>query len=170
MFKAITISWTKLIVPPQPTVILLSFLPSPLSPDVPCSGGQVYQECGRACGSSCSNLRQGWSCDDDGSGEMGISCVPGCQCPPGLMHDHQGQCVPINMCPCVQGDKTYQPGAVVQNNCNTWYVTVSRDITETFLVLSSHNMLRMYLLLLSLSFGSWWQILTTLAQREKYFF
>ncbi|XP_071400243.1 SCO-spondin-like, partial [Centroberyx affinis] len=88
---------------------------------VQCSGGQVYQECGRTCGGSCSDLRQGWSCDDGGGGgEGGIrSCVPGCQCPPGLVQDHQGQCVPITMCSCVQGDKTYQPGAIVQSNCNT---------------------------------------------------
>uniref|UniRef100_A0A667YJF4 SCO-spondin n=1 Tax=Myripristis murdjan TaxID=586833 RepID=A0A667YJF4_9TELE len=90
---------------------------------VQCSGGQVYQECGRACGGSCADLRQGWSCndDDDGVGGEGSirNCVPGCQCPPGLVQDHQGQCVPINMCPCVQGDKMYQPAAIIQNNCNT---------------------------------------------------
>ncbi|KAK2858572.1 hypothetical protein Q5P01_003192 [Channa striata] len=85
---------------------------------VQCSGGQVYQECGRACGSSCSDLRQAWGCDDNGG--IGLRmCVPGCQCPPGLVRDHQSQCVPITMCPCVQGDKMYQPGAVTQNNCNT---------------------------------------------------
>ncbi|XP_029005418.1 SCO-spondin [Betta splendens] len=84
---------------------------------VQCSGGQVYQECGRACGASCSDLSQGWSCDDS---EMGPrTCVPGCQCPPGLVQDHQNQCVPRSMCPCVQGDTVYQPSAVTQNNCNT---------------------------------------------------
>lgn len=87
---------------------------------VQCSGGQVYQECGRSCGGSCS---EAWTCDDDADGGMGLrTCVPGCQCPPGLVQDQQGQCVPITMCPCVQGDKTHQPGAVIQNNCNTWYV------------------------------------------------
>ncbi|KAI4806605.1 hypothetical protein KUCAC02_017423, partial [Chaenocephalus aceratus] len=83
---------------------------------VQCSGGQVYQECGRACGGCCSDS---WSCDASG-GEMSLKmCVPGCQCPPGLMQDHQGQCVPITMCPCVQGDKTHRPGAIIQNSCNT---------------------------------------------------
>lgn len=61
---------------------------------------------------------------------MGLRmCVPGCQCPPGLVQDHQGQCVPITMCPCVQGDKTYQAGAVIQNNCNTWYVVGKNNAT-----------------------------------------
>ncbi|AWP20966.1 putative SCO-spondin-like [Scophthalmus maximus] len=85
---------------------------------VQCSGGQVYQECGRACGGSCSDLRQSWSCDDGGG--IGLRmCVPGCQCPPGLVQDHQSQCVPVAMCPCVQEDKTYRPGTVIENNCNT---------------------------------------------------
>ncbi|KAM9839429.1 LOW QUALITY PROTEIN: SCO-spondin [Aulostomus maculatus] len=87
---------------------------------VKCSGGQVYQECGRACGGSCSDLQQGWSCDDGGGGVMGARmCVPGCQCPAGLAQDHKGQCGPIAMCPCVHGDKTHPPGDVVHNNCKT---------------------------------------------------
>nr|XP_040023734.1 SCO-spondin [Gasterosteus aculeatus aculeatus] len=83
---------------------------------VQCSGGQVYQECGGTCGGSCFDSR---SCDAAGGGTGLRLCVPGCQCPLGLVQDHQGQCVPINMCPCVEGDKTYQPGARIQNNCNT---------------------------------------------------
>lgn len=98
------------------------FLLPPLVPAVQCSGGQVYQECGRACGSSCSDLQQGWSCDDDG-GSGPRMCVPGCQCPPGLLQDQQNQCVPAAMCPCVQEGKVYQPGALIQNSCNTWYAT-----------------------------------------------
>ncbi|KAJ0022725.1 hypothetical protein NQD34_014859, partial [Periophthalmus magnuspinnatus] len=85
---------------------------------VQCSGGQVYQECGRACGSSCSDLHRDWSCTADNTGLSTRLCVPGCQCPPGLLQDHQGQCVPPTMCPCVQGDKTYPPGARIHNNCN----------------------------------------------------
>ncbi|XP_072306545.1 SCO-spondin [Eucyclogobius newberryi] len=84
-----------------------------------CAGGQVHQECGQACGSSCSDLHRAWSCDADNGGLTSKLCVPGCQCPPGLLMDHQGQCVPPNMCPCVQGDKTYPPGTRIQNNCNT---------------------------------------------------
>ncbi|XP_072234960.1 SCO-spondin [Leuresthes tenuis] len=86
---------------------------------VQCPGGQVYQECGHTCGRSCSDLRQGWSCDDGGAGIGHRVCVPGCQCPAELVQDHQGQCVPITLCSCVQGDKMYSPGAVVQNNCKT---------------------------------------------------
>lgn len=101
--------------------VVQTISPSHLSPAVQCSGGQVYQECGHACGSSCSDLQKSWSCDD--SSGMGLRiCVPGCQCPLGLVQDPQSQCVPVSMCPCVQGDNMYQPGAVIQNSCNTWYV------------------------------------------------
>ncbi|XP_070960618.1 SCO-spondin [Oncorhynchus clarkii lewisi] len=81
---------------------------------VQCSGGQVYQECGRPCGGSCTDLRQGWSCEQSNQ-----SCVPGCQCPAGLAQDDKGQCVPVSMCPCMRGNKLYQPGSTVHNNCNT---------------------------------------------------
>ncbi|XP_028290490.1 SCO-spondin [Gouania willdenowi] len=81
-----------------------------------CSGGQVYQECGRVCGVSCSDLQLEWTCDD---GEGHRTCVPGCQCPSGLVVDHQGQCVPADLCPCVHGENIYPHGSVVQNNCNT---------------------------------------------------
>ncbi|XP_061877506.1 SCO-spondin isoform X2 [Entelurus aequoreus] len=86
---------------------------------VQCSGGQVHQECGRACGRTCSDLQQGWGCDDDDDDAAGGLCIPGCQCSAGLVQDDQGQCVPTSMCPCVQGDQTYQPGDVMVNNCNT---------------------------------------------------
>ncbi|MBN3303033.1 SSPO protein, partial [Amia calva] len=79
----------------------------------PCSGGQVYQECGRPCQGSCAELRVAGGC------RVGQVCVPGCNCPPGLVLGEEGQCVPVSLCPCVQGDGLYQPGSTVQNNCNT---------------------------------------------------
>uniref|UniRef100_H2LGR4 Subcommissural organ spondin n=1 Tax=Oryzias latipes TaxID=8090 RepID=H2LGR4_ORYLA len=86
---------------------------------VQCSGGQVFRECGRTCGFSCFDWQHGWLCNDS-SGEIGQRvCVPGCQCPTGLVQDHLGQCVPVSLCPCVQDDKIYSPGTILQNNCNT---------------------------------------------------
>ncbi|XP_036410900.1 SCO-spondin [Megalops cyprinoides] len=81
---------------------------------VQCSGGQVYQECGRPCGGSCADRRLGWTCEREAPG-----CVPGCRCPAGLAQDDSGQCVPVSMCPCARGDVTYQPGDTIQDNCNT---------------------------------------------------
>ncbi|NXK24664.1 SSPO protein, partial [Arenaria interpres] len=59
--------------------------------DVPCGGGQLYQECVPPCGRTCADLRLDGasSCPDlDGL------CVPGCNCPLGLVLDDGGQCVP----------------------------------------------------------------------------
>lgn len=104
----------KIVVPP-PCPFLLS-----VSAAVQCSGGQVFRECGRTCGFSCFDWQHGWLCNDS-SGEIGQRvCVPGCQCPTGLVQDHLGQCVPVSLCPCVQDDKIYSPGTILQNNCNTW--------------------------------------------------
>ncbi|NXY92000.1 SSPO protein, partial [Alcedo cyanopectus] len=58
----------------------------------PCTGGQRYQECGRPCGRSCAERRldgAGDSCPD-----LAGLCVPGCQCPAGLVLAEDGQCVP----------------------------------------------------------------------------
>lgn len=104
-------------------------------PAVQCSGGQVYQECNRACGNLCSD---GLNCDDAIDGTSRRTCVPGCQCPPGLMQDHRGQCVPITMCPCTQDGKTYQPGAVTQNGCNTWYGPSSSCVERGWPILNTY--------------------------------
>ncbi|MGH0153390.1 UNVERIFIED_CONTAM: hypothetical protein FKN15_041923 [Acipenser sinensis] len=80
---------------------------------VQCSGGQAFSECSRPCESSCADVRQLSGC------EAVEDCVSGCNCPEGLAQDSSGQCVPVSMCPCVQGGTIYQPGSTIQNNCNT---------------------------------------------------
>ncbi|NXV95621.1 SSPO protein, partial [Calonectris borealis] len=57
----------------------------------PCSGGQLYLDCGRPCGRTCADLRL------DGAGscpDLDGLCVPGCSCPAGLVLAEGGQCVP----------------------------------------------------------------------------
>lgn len=102
----------------------------------------MYQECSRACGDSCSDAL---NCDDAIDGPGLRTCVPGCQCPPGLVQDNEGQCVPISMCPCTQGGKIYQPGAVIQNNCNTWYVDSSSCKENDRTVFKHAHFLLLYL-------------------------
>ncbi|NXV71989.1 SSPO protein, partial [Atlantisia rogersi] len=57
----------------------------------PCSGGQLYLECGPPCSQTCADLPQ------DGANSCpaleGL-CVPGCHCPPGLVLAQDGQCIP----------------------------------------------------------------------------
>ncbi|XP_049654923.1 SCO-spondin-like [Accipiter gentilis] len=82
---------------------------------VPCSGGQLYLECGRPCGQTCAELRLdgGSSCPDlDGL------CIPGCNCPAGLVLAEGGQCVPPADCPCRHGTQLYPPGSQIRRGCN----------------------------------------------------
>ncbi|NWJ06236.1 SSPO protein, partial [Crypturellus undulatus] len=46
-------------------------------------------------------------------------CVPGCNCPPGLVLDDAGQCIPPAACPCRHGTSTYEPGSTIRRSCNT---------------------------------------------------
>uniref|UniRef100_H0VSR4 SCO-spondin n=1 Tax=Cavia porcellus TaxID=10141 RepID=H0VSR4_CAVPO len=76
---------------------------------VPCPDGQMYQECAPACGHHCGEPED---CDKLGS------CVAGCNCPPGLLWDPEGQCVTPSLCICQLGDRRYTPGSVTLKDCN----------------------------------------------------
>ncbi|XP_078669662.1 uncharacterized protein LOC144910425 isoform X2 [Branchiostoma floridae x Branchiostoma belcheri] len=64
--------------------------------------GQVWQECGSACSSSCRYLSE----PDSGCTE---DCVAGCNCPPGLYQSESGACVPQEECQCFYKGEVYQP-------------------------------------------------------------
>ncbi|KAI5153833.1 Sco-Spondin [Manis pentadactyla] len=72
---------------------------------------QEYQECAPACS-------QNWGEPED-CGDLG-SCVAGCNCPPGLLWDPEGQCVPPSLCPCQLGAHRYAPGNAIMKDCNHW--------------------------------------------------
>ncbi|GAB5568912.1 otogelin-like protein [Prionailurus iriomotensis] len=74
-----------------------------------CPGGQEYQECAPACGQNCG--------EPEDCGELG-SCVAGCNCPPGLLWDPEGECVPPNLCSCQLGTQRYAPGSATMRDCN----------------------------------------------------
>ncbi|XP_078390985.1 SCO-spondin-like [Cetorhinus maximus] len=80
---------------------------------VQCSGGQVYSDCSRPCENSCVHLRMKLEC---GSAR---DCVPGCNCPDGLVLDEENQCIPPSLCPCLLDDTVYAPGTISNRNCNT---------------------------------------------------
>ncbi|KAL4601504.1 hypothetical protein GN956_G25863 [Arapaima gigas] len=46
-------------------------------------------------------------------------CVSGCMCPSGLVFDGKGGCTQAELCPCVHNGAEYQPGDVIQADCNT---------------------------------------------------
>ncbi|XP_062426817.1 LOW QUALITY PROTEIN: SCO-spondin-like [Rhea pennata] len=83
---------------------------------VPCGGGQAHQECGRPCGGTCAELRLGAAAA--ACPRLEGVCVPGCNCPPGLVLDDGGQCVPPGACPCRHGGESYAPGSTIRESCN----------------------------------------------------
>ncbi|KAK4825681.1 hypothetical protein QYF61_001504 [Mycteria americana] len=91
-------------------------VPASVPAGVPCSGGQLYLECGRPCGRTCADLRP----DGDGDGscpDLDDLCVPGCDCPTGLVLAEGGQCVPPAACPCRRGTELYPPGSRIRRGC-----------------------------------------------------
>ncbi|KAM4684567.1 LOW QUALITY PROTEIN: SCO-spondin-like [Amazona ochrocephala] len=86
--------------------------------DVPCSGGQRYLDCGRPCGQTCADLR-GDSTKAGSCSDLDGLCVPGCQCPAGLVLAEGGMCVPPGACPCQHGTTLLPPGSHIRRGCST---------------------------------------------------
>ncbi|XP_074051346.1 SCO-spondin-like [Macrotis lagotis] len=74
-----------------------------------CPAGQEYQECAPACGQRCGEL--------EACGEL-VGCVAGCNCPSGLLWDHESQCVPSSLCPCQLGGRFHPPGSITLQGCS----------------------------------------------------
>ncbi|XP_006887346.1 PREDICTED: SCO-spondin [Elephantulus edwardii] len=88
--------------------VSLSWRSQALCP-VTCPGGQEHQECAPPCGRNCGE-------PEDCVGLGG--CVSGCTCPPGLLWDPAGQCVPPSQCPCQLGVLRHAPGSSTTQDCN----------------------------------------------------
>ncbi|XP_068939311.1 SCO-spondin-like [Petaurus breviceps papuanus] len=76
---------------------------------VMCPAGQEYQECTLVCGQRCG--------EPETCGEL-VGCVAGCNCPSGLLWDHESQCVPPSLCSCQLGGQSHPPGSVTLQGCN----------------------------------------------------
>ncbi|KAM9572871.1 SCO-spondin-like [Guaruba guarouba] len=86
--------------------------------DVPCGGGQRYLDCGSPCGQTCADLR-GDSTEAGSCHDLDGLCVPGCQCPAGLVLAEGGMCVPPGACPCQHGTTLLPPGSHIRRSCST---------------------------------------------------
>ncbi|XP_035824040.1 SCO-spondin-like [Aplysia californica] len=69
-----------------------------------CPGGQHYQVCGRPCERTCRDLAANTDdlCDQ--------KCVEGCNCPDGQSLNNDGECVPVEECPCIFDGREYPAG------------------------------------------------------------
>ncbi|XP_021374155.1 SCO-spondin-like [Mizuhopecten yessoensis] len=74
---------------------------------LPCTGGQEYQVCPNECKRTCNVLGKYPDC------EQSQECAEGCGCPAGESLNDNGECVTIDQCPCVFGDRQLEPGKAV---------------------------------------------------------
>ncbi|TSK16074.1 SCO-spondin [Bagarius yarrelli] len=80
----------------------------PCSDGSGCADGQEWTAC----------VRQSLLCSDLGlDSESNSTCLPGCQCPQGFALQ-DGSCVSLSLCRCDLDGKQYEPGAVVNKDCN----------------------------------------------------
>uniref|UniRef100_A0A8C5WZA5 Mucin-5AC n=1 Tax=Laticauda laticaudata TaxID=8630 RepID=A0A8C5WZA5_LATLA len=83
-----------------------------------CTAPMVYFDCKNATtdskGVGCQK-----SCQTLDSYCVSIECVSGCVCPDGLVSDGKGGCIPVEECPCIHNEATYQPGEKIKVDCNT---------------------------------------------------
>ncbi|XP_022255312.1 hemocytin-like [Limulus polyphemus] len=82
--------------------ILVNWRPHMPECGVHCTGGQIYQPCGRSCEYTCSQIAIQTECTD--------RCVEGCACPQGMTLDANGICTSLSSCPCVHNGREYTPG------------------------------------------------------------
>ncbi|KAJ8683258.1 hypothetical protein QAD02_019050 [Eretmocerus hayati] len=83
---------------------------------VHCNGDQEYQMCGSSCTRSCADISFHPECKEE--------CIEGCNCPPGLTLDANGECIPVAQCPCTyagmefkSGYREVRPGTKAQQLC-----------------------------------------------------
>lgn len=78
-----------------------------------CPMGTVYKVSETMCEHTCASLV--------GAGEQWCEThvVDGCFCPDGQVM-HQGECTPVEECPCFHNGRPYLPGTTMTLNCQQW--------------------------------------------------
>uniref|UniRef100_A0A8C6XBC7 Mucin-5AC n=1 Tax=Naja naja TaxID=35670 RepID=A0A8C6XBC7_NAJNA len=83
-----------------------------------CTAPMVYFDCRNAStGSKGAGCQK--NCRTLDSYCYNSKCVSGCICPDGLVSDGEGGCIPVEECPCIHNEATYQPGEKIKVDCNT---------------------------------------------------
>lgn len=52
--------------------------------------------------------------------QVPTKCESGCICPKGLYENSDGQCVPVEECPCDFAGVSYPGGSELHTDCKTW--------------------------------------------------
>ncbi|XP_072277620.1 mucin-2-like [Pyxicephalus adspersus] len=93
---------------PHPQCFLINYLTECALPTVfaDCSSSKTGAECAKSCQTldmHCYSTR----------------CIPGCVCPPGLVSNEKGGCIPEDECPCFHNTAAYKSGEEIKIRCNT---------------------------------------------------
>lgn len=75
---------------------------------ITCAGGRIYKSCGPSFEPSCGSA---YDATVD-------TCHEGCFCPPDTIQ-HNGTCIPIQMCPCTWRGKAFPANSKITKDCNT---------------------------------------------------
>ncbi|CAH2319093.1 otogelin [Pelobates cultripes] len=81
-----------------------------------CPENEIFSDCSLGYGTSCEPSCEFLAVLDQG---CGAECTPGCICKHGLLRGSDGNCIPLNECPCIHGDDVYNPGETLASDCNT---------------------------------------------------
>ena len=80
-----------------------------------CIDGKVWSSCLSSCTKTCRTRNEVCPVTT-------LSCVSGCECPPGFIESANGTCVNETLCPCYHNGKEYGQGEKISKDCNTWFV------------------------------------------------
>ena len=86
-----------------------------LFPEIPCKGGQVFQNCPNECVRTCHIISNNPVCTQDLT-----RCAEGCSCPEGQTLNDHGDCIPVSQCPCEFGTLQYAPGVQTKMENKIW--------------------------------------------------
>ncbi|XP_063291626.1 uncharacterized protein LOC134576866 [Pelobates fuscus] len=81
-----------------------------------CPENEIFSDCSLGYGKSCEPSCEFLAVLDQG---CGAECATGCICKHGLLRGSDGNCIPLNECPCIHGDDVYNPGETLASDCNT---------------------------------------------------
>ncbi|KAG8125681.1 hypothetical protein E2320_021093 [Naja naja] len=103
-----------------------TILPGEVYHEFECTAPMVYFDCRNAStGSKGAGCQK--NCRTLDSYCYNSKCVSGCICPDGLVSDGEGGCIPVEECPCIHNEATYQPGEKIKNRM--WKCTMEKCLS-----------------------------------------
>ncbi|XP_071945680.1 von Willebrand factor-like [Antedon mediterranea] len=91
-------------------MVTVSWRPTTKGCSLVCPVGTQYSECHNTCKSSCGAQLSEVKCHD--------TCVSGCSCPPGMVFDTNGYCIPEDSCECQAFGRSFDSTDILSLECS----------------------------------------------------